>query len=288
MQRERATSLVEDLLRRLTAGGWPLSVVDEVLLFGSYARGALEPRDVDVSIEFTLDEQYEEQALAAVLYGKDPMVPLRRALVGRSRGVELQFELRRRANDIEMLSLWRRGDTLEQALARLHAITPDPVAGRAARDSMLPAFEGLDHWIPRPLREQLVGLVDAGAIKIEQLEVADGGQLQDAYARKRVRRRWQEGSPLRRAAIAALAHLEARGVSPHLVHLHGQDVYYQADTPYFVGLACRYVDRMPNCFADHGGVEWIEVPHLTRTQPLLALRITLLDREALAAQPPWG
>ncbi|WP_262505884.1 hypothetical protein [Streptomyces sp. TRM68367] len=41
MKRERATTLVEDMLRRLDEGtDWPLTLVDEVYLFGSYARGA--------------------------------------------------------------------------------------------------------------------------------------------------------------------------------------------------------------------------------------------------------
>ncbi|WP_159043405.1 nucleotidyltransferase domain-containing protein [Streptomyces sp. NBRC 110028] len=48
MKRERATQLLTDMLGRLEASGWPLDLVDEVYVFGSYARGALEPADVDV------------------------------------------------------------------------------------------------------------------------------------------------------------------------------------------------------------------------------------------------
>ncbi|MFE6633645.1 hypothetical protein ACFVFT_35535 [Streptomyces tendae] len=47
MKRARATSLLNDMLDRLEEGGWPLDLVDEILVFGSYARGALEPADVD-------------------------------------------------------------------------------------------------------------------------------------------------------------------------------------------------------------------------------------------------
>ncbi|WP_217161952.1 nucleotidyltransferase domain-containing protein [Streptomyces sp. AC512_CC834] len=48
MKRARATSLLNDMLDRLEEGGWPLDLVDEILVFGSYARGVLEPADVDV------------------------------------------------------------------------------------------------------------------------------------------------------------------------------------------------------------------------------------------------
>ena len=61
-----------------------------------------------------------------------------------------------------MLVLWRRGGSLQLALYRLHGIAPDPTAGPAERDSMLPAFEGLERWLARLVRELLVGLVEAG------------------------------------------------------------------------------------------------------------------------------
>jgi hypothetical protein len=47
-----------------------------------------------------------------------------------------------------MTLLWHKGDTLQTALERLNAIQPDPAAGRALREAMLPEFEGLDQWIP--------------------------------------------------------------------------------------------------------------------------------------------
>jgi predicted nucleotidyltransferase len=52
MKRDRATELLEGLLRRVSKGaGWPLEVVESVRVFGSYARGALEPGDVDVAVD---------------------------------------------------------------------------------------------------------------------------------------------------------------------------------------------------------------------------------------------
>jgi predicted nucleotidyltransferase len=41
VKRERATTLLNEMLDRLEEGGWPLDLVDEILIFGSYARGAL-------------------------------------------------------------------------------------------------------------------------------------------------------------------------------------------------------------------------------------------------------
>lgn len=282
MKRDRATQLIEDLLGRVVAGGWPLDLVTELRLFGSYARGALEPHDVDIDVEYVPDERWKGETLPLLLYGRDPTAPLRRALVGRSRGVALTFDLGAHVGDIDMAVLWRRGESLQRALDRLHAIAPDPAAGRAERDSMLPAFEGLERWLARPVRELLVGLVAAGAITITQVELADG-EVRDAHAQTILQRRWRPDSPQRRAASAALAYLEARGVSLRVVHLQGRDIE-QGDTPYFVGLGCRHIRSMPWCLAEWKGEEWLEVPRPTKTQPLLALRITVADRDALLAK----
>jgi hypothetical protein len=149
-----------------------------------------------------------------------------------------------------MCVLWRRGESVRQALDRLHAVAPDPAAGRAERDSMLPAFEGLERWLDRPVRELLVGLVEAGAVTITQVELADA-EVDDARAREILEDRWQSDSPLRRAASAALVYLEAREVNLRAVHLQGRDIG-QRDTPYFVGLGCRRIRGMPGCLAECG------------------------------------
>jgi hypothetical protein len=69
-------------------------------------------------------------------------------------------------------------------------------------------------------------------------------------------------------------------VSLRVVHLQGYDIE-QGDTPYFVGLGCRHIMSMPWCLAEWKGEEWLEVPRPTKTQPMLALRITVADRDAL-------
>jgi hypothetical protein len=54
MRRQRAVALVEQFLRELDAAQdeWPVRVVTEVYVFGSFARGAIEPGDVDIDVEY--------------------------------------------------------------------------------------------------------------------------------------------------------------------------------------------------------------------------------------------
>jgi hypothetical protein len=69
-------------------------------------------------------------------------------------------------------------------------------------------------------------LVEAGTITVAQFELADAeiGDLQAAGAEWAITERWNENSPLRRAAVAALVHLKVRGISPLRVRLQGQDI----------------------------------------------------------------
>jgi hypothetical protein len=50
MRRDRANDLIRHVLRSFDAGqgDWPLSLVTEVYVFGSFARGAIDPHDVDL------------------------------------------------------------------------------------------------------------------------------------------------------------------------------------------------------------------------------------------------
>lgn len=44
MKRKQATALVDELPRRAQGTEWPLELVRTVYVFGSYARGALDPK----------------------------------------------------------------------------------------------------------------------------------------------------------------------------------------------------------------------------------------------------
>ena len=290
MKRERGTVLVTAVLTAAAeARVWPLTMLDEIHVFGSYARGAVDPHDVDLAVELTADKEFAIMAAWRRARGSDPYTSVRQALVGSRRGVEFHFhELRMLHDDgIETKLLWRRGEALATALGRLHAIEPDPAAGRAPRDAMLPAFEGIDRWVPRPVREMLVAWIAAGAVQVERIVLPDATVV-GTKANSTMRRRWADSSPIRRAANAAVAHLQHQGVDVGEIQLHGRDMIRHGSTSYFVGFQFRYWQQIRVAFTGRGGVLWLEVPHPTARGPLDALRITVLDSGALAAlETPW-
>jgi hypothetical protein len=282
VKRERATQLVEQLLQRLDAErhAWPANLITEVYLFGSFARGAVEPHDIDVAIEMDRDDRWIAHAVQSLSSGRNPQSLMRRALVGNSRSFGFFFDGAAHA-DFPLTLLWRRGEAISIAAQRLHALAPDPTASRAPRDAMLPQFEGLDRWIDRPAREHLTSAVAANAISIERLDLPDA-TVADSAAAEYLLDRWNPSSPLYRAGHAVLAHVEQQGHDPRAVHLHGNDVHHRR-TPHFAGFSLRYFKAIPGCLTEHEGIEWIEIPHLTRTGALAALRIVplntgLLDR----------
>jgi hypothetical protein len=286
MKRERATTLVEDMLRRLEAGTtWPLTLVYAVYLFGSYARGALQPHDVDIAVDFHRDERMKQVEVAAIFSGGNPHSELRRQLAGRSRGIQFQWETAQREQlqreGVPMLRLWRRGDTLQQALQVLHGITPDPEASRAPRDDMIEEFEGLDRAIPRPVRHDLITWRDAGQITLTRILLPDQPtEPADASVASDIRTRWVEHSPLRRAALAALHHLHReQGVDLSEVELSGfrlptaSRMADRLEQPrWWVNWKWQHYQSIPYCLADGDG--WLEVLAPTRTRPLHALLLT--------------
>lgn len=281
VKHQRATQLAEQLLETLHAGQeeWPLSLVTEVYVFGSYARGATDPHDLDIEVEINrLDERWRRHFATCLAHGRDPYSLIRRELVGAARGCQFLFESRDRV-DFPLTLLWSQGDRLPAAIERLHAIPVDDNAGRAPRDAMLPEFDGLDRWIPRPFRECLAMAVDADAISLQRLQLPDAMVI-DPAGQDHIAQRWASSSPLYRAGHAVLAHLEHRGIDPSSVHLHGRDVA-DRDTPYFAGFELRYFSAIPRCLTEYGGTQWIEIVHPTRALPLHALRITPANPERL-------
>lgn len=271
------------MLRALEAGRseWPLSLIREVYLFGSVARGALEPHDLDLCVEHDLDDEWTMHALYSTTYGHDPYVEMRRPLRGARRSCQIIFNMRRWV-DFEMTLLWRRGESVDVAVRRLRAIPPDADAGRAARDAMLPQFEGLERWMPRTYRHHLHDAVEAGAIALERMTLPDD-EVRNRETRRALQRRWAESSPLRRAAYAVTAHWEQAGVDPKCTWLHGESDRRKDAPSHGAGFSWRYLRFAPGLLSATQGTEWIEVAHPTRTQPLECLRLTPLDRKALAS-----
>lgn len=209
---------------------------------------------------------------------------MRRMLATGKRGCQFTFNFREEA-DFELTLLWRKGDDLAVASERLRAIGADPEAGRAPRDSMLPEFEGIDEWIPRPYREALCAAVSSSTIGLERMVLPDG-QVASGLAAEHLADRWKPSSPLYRSATAVVGYWERRGVDPGRCHLHGADIR-DRETPYFAGFGWRYFRSVPVCLTRFGGAEWIEVARPTRTRPLDCLRIIPLDKEKLD-QAAWG
>ncbi|MET8683648.1 hypothetical protein ABZV77_05475 [Streptomyces sp. NPDC004732] len=283
MKRERATSLLQEMLTRLDRSERPVDLIDAVHVFGSYARGAMEPADVDVAVTHHVDPDFSAEVVGDIMYGRDPMAPMKRALKGNKRGIQFQFNQNDALTGMgtELALLWQRGDTLAQAQERLATLVADPQAGRAERDHMIEQFDGLDKWIPRPVRVDLVSLVDAGAIEIRRVELADAQPGHPAAVA--VLDRWAETSPLRRAAAAALHHAESTGHDPHTLWLQGQTVGMPW-TPDFRGtlwisFGWRHFNEITYRLRD--GLQWLEVIRPTRTQPLHALLLTVLDADRL-------
>jgi hypothetical protein len=281
MKRERATTILNEMLDRLEENTWPLNLVTEIHLFGSYTRGAVEVGDIDVAVQHTSDEHWTEQSLNAFIDGRDGYTPMRRALRGNRRGVSFQFQGRDslQGEGFELFLLWRRGEATALARQRLAAIMPDPVAGRAPRDHVLHAYEQLADLIPRPVRIDLHRWSTDGKATVTAFALPDGHPRSTA-ATRHMEQRWGPSSPLRRAAAAALAHLESTGQVLERCEVHRQYLAHgatDATIDCFVDLGWRYWRSAGRYLAD--GQSWFEVLPATPRQPLNALHI------APAAQP---
>jgi hypothetical protein len=225
VKRERATALLKDLVDRAVGDAWPTRLISAVYVFGSYARGSVEPGDVDVAVDIDrTDDEWVSHFISSFSYGRDPYAVLRMALRGRARSIEILFERQVGHDDVPMTQIWRRGESVQTAFERIDRIAPDPTAGRAPRDAMPPAFEGLEQRLPRYLRQELMDLIDEKVLIVDRLELSDREFTGDRVVQHHVDRRWTSGSVLRRAAQAALAYLDERGVDLRTVHLHGTDI----------------------------------------------------------------
>jgi hypothetical protein len=135
-------------------------------------------------VEHRRDDRLVSEFVHALSYGRDPSASMKRALKGNSRGLQIHFGERKTLEEegFELTLLWTRGETVDAARTWLAAITPDPEAGRAPRDHMIEAFDGIDRWVPRPVRIDLTGLVDRKAATIRQLQLPDAEPV-SAYSR---------------------------------------------------------------------------------------------------------
>ncbi|MEV4380017.1 hypothetical protein [Streptosporangium sp. NPDC049644] len=279
MKRARAIELAESVITRLHTqrDEPPLNVVSELHVSGSFARGATEVGDLDLDFEVDAPSPQWTALVRSLPLQVFPETLITRELRQRRRSI--QIVARRKDDDrFQMTLLWRRGDDLSTALARLHAIAEDPNAGRAQRDYMLAEFEGLEDRINQAHRQLILEAVEADALAIERFDLADREPLSE-LARLHLKRRWKTTSPLFRAGAAVLARLEEEGVDLHDVHLHGQDLVYNADTAHYAGFNLKYLRILPLWIAEFGCRQHLEVVHPTKTSPLTCLRLSVRRRE---------
>ncbi|MBL7500962.1 nucleotidyltransferase domain-containing protein [Frankia sp. CNm7] len=284
MKRITAIALLEEALRNLDArkGDWPIRLIDNLYVFGSVARGASEPHDIDIIIEHDVPHEWAVEAENLRTAGRNPDVRFREPIFGRRRSFQVLCNSRQ--EKFQAVLLWKRGDSLETALGRLHEIPEDPSAGRAPREAMIPAFDGLDRWISLSDRKNIAAAVSTGAIQVDRLLLADGA-VADRKIETYLLGRWKPTSPLYRAACAVASYWQTHGVDFWATHLHGEDTR-DWQTPHFASFNLRYTRAVPVCLTEHGGVEWLEVVHPTPRGPLNCLRIKPGDREKLV-QSEW-
>jgi hypothetical protein len=218
MKRVEATQRLLTVVERAAAGGELCELVTEIYVFGSYARDALNPGDLDVSVSYAMTEEESRKWVAALFAGRDRTMQLRHALRGNWRSVEMQFnninELR--AAGFEPVLVWRRGEPVEAAQGRLAAIHEDAAAGPAARDPVIAPLSGLDKYVPRPIREELALLDHLRLAHVDRIALADADPPDD-LTRRRIEARWSESNPKIRAVRAATAWLHERGYRPDFV-----------------------------------------------------------------------
>jgi hypothetical protein len=161
--------------------------VREVWVFGSYARGALEVGDVDLAVEFDQSKEEAGRWFATLMAGGfDHLGALRRELRGNQRALEIHFneldDLRKEGFEPQLL--WRRGDSLEDAHARLSSFAPDSSAQRAARDAVHPLLAEVEKLIPRPARQEYSLFMWAGWLDAKLVDLPSQQAAMDVTPRR--------------------------------------------------------------------------------------------------------
>jgi predicted nucleotidyltransferase len=276
VKRAEATRRLEELVARVAADDDPfLRRITEVAVFGSYAAGATWVNDVDLHVQYAVDRELSERLVSLLAQSRDPESGFSMALRGRQRVFQIHYnsreQLAKQLPAFEPFVLWRRGNTIDQALARVHGIRENPEAGRATRDPVIPELEGLDRRIPRPHRNAVTELARAGKIAVERIELADGRPAAQTAAL--IESRWGETNPMRRAALAAAAWLEQRGAKSLQPRRHGQAVLVDESGRVAVGIGGKGLAEAIEFVRERRGRLWVEVVNPSRLAPLIALVI---------------
>ena len=275
MDRAKATSRLEEVVGILAAAlDEPLRRVSALYVFGSYARGALVVGDIDVDVEYDVDHERALKETQLQSYGRNPRGDLSSALFRGQRIFQVHYESHARLESElgGLVLLWKRGDRVEDALARLHGLAADPAAGRSQRDRVAPPLEGLEHWVARPVRNELTKAIESGVLSVEQLELAEARPGR-GEAEESIEDRWGPESPTRRAALAAAAYLESVGIKGTTAWYRGWASLSADGGRAMVGFGHRDIEDAPRYLTGDYGDLWLQVVNPSRRAPLRALLI---------------
>lgn len=281
MKREQATERLKELLVNVDAGGRHAQMIDEIWVFGSYARGSLAPGDIDLEVIIAPDEQYRHAEVRAFSGYRHPRVDFLREIRGTRRCFEVAIVRRPELSFPEQKLLFRRGDTLKESLARLVEMPADAAAVRAPRDPVIPQLEGLDKYLARTERAELSALCAAGWIAIERLSVVERQATPDVD--RALGWLYSDRSQRRRAASAVAMDLCHRGVDVSRIqvidaHLgrvlatRSQHLDHLAEPTHAIGWLRAVDDGMR--FLGTGGAEYWHVLKIARRPPIDVLRLT--------------
>jgi hypothetical protein len=191
-------------------------------------------------------------------------------------------------NQLEMLSepvpVYERGDNIEVATARVRNIAENPEAGQAARESVHPVLEPVADALSRPSLILMTEMATRGYVDIELIDLPDTdlSEISNIEYRRFVRRRWTSTSPLARAATAAGAYIQSRGIKLADVVVLGERAPGHGEHHPIWAIEARE-GRLRDFVWDLGaGIEnWLYVVRPTRRRPLRALHFVASDSEAL-------
>lgn len=281
--RDEATAKLMALLETICAGGPHADCVTAVYVFGSYARGAFAVGDVDTDIEYDarLNPGVEREMLDNLVDGRDWNTPFRKALKP-ARALQVIFNHHKML--VEPVLIYRCGDTLADARARVEAIAPDPAAGRAARDPVHPSIEPVAEDLARPSRIMLSELIGAGLLVIKVIDLPDAAEEDIAngdYCHG-VRIRWRNpSSPLARAARAAGRHLEGADVDLGAVAVMPKGGLAGAQPAWAVDCRETHLRRLVIYLGANSITKGLFVLRPERKRPLRALQMTAPNTAAL-------
>lgn len=200
MKREQFTAKLMRILKTLDSASFPARV-REVYVFGSYARGALEPGDLDLLVlhdraspeyELAVYNHFKERGLSDLeaicrtlsKFRAEMSRPFRKP--GERVQVLLTSELHdlvgtaSRIKESDLVLLWSQKDRNWQE--KLGAIRPDATAGRAPRNHIFPLTRLQDHITTM---EKVVGMIADGRLLFERISIDKvPNKLNDYHLRK--------------------------------------------------------------------------------------------------------